>query len=285
MPSNEYPLWSKLLRKAREEKGMIQTEVAEMLGVEPPTYRNAETGRGGLLVVNRISRVHPEIASEIIDAYNAAKGKKAPIEIDEDVSADPLTRGVAEAGLTRFFPSRQYYRTLRDGRDSIGSYIAQTTNTVEMVSISLATGMELERVIDVFCEILQRPEETAVKVSLLDYKKPYLMKAIAPVIGSKPDSLALRIQDTITNLRDFSDEKLSNSARSRFEVWCHNVIPNASAIMLDADLPSGLIQLETKGYKMGMYKSFGFECAAGTEFYSNLRDSYRHLIVDGRRIL
>jgi hypothetical protein len=45
------------------------------------------------------------------------------------------------------------------------------------------------------------------------------------------------------------------------------------------------VQLETKGYKMGMEKSFGFEVGAGSEFFVDLRDSYRHLIRDGRRIM
>ena len=286
----ELPVYSRLLKQAREDAGLLQREVAELIGASEPTYCNAENGRGGPLVIDNIHRAFPELAAEIQEAWRDHKGSSDEgqlehVDVDDGEVRVELIHGVTEAGLTRFFPSRRYYRAFRDGRESISSYISQAEKSVEMVSISLATGMELERVFDTFCALLLRPEATTVRISLLDYEQEYLMHSIAPVVSSSPATLSLRISDTLTNLEEFANDKLPRSVRNRFEVWCHGVIPNASAIILDGDSERGVVQLETKGYKMGMDKSFGFECAAGTRFFSDLRDSYRHLIADGRRII
>lgn len=284
------PVYSQLIRRARREMGITSDVASQIVGVHPSTYINCENGRGSPAVIQNIDKLFPENAEEIREAWREFKGDEIPGQIDEVVLHEgsqldiELIQGVSAAGLTRFFPSRQYYKTLRNGNDSISAYIQTAQVSVEMVSISLATGMELEGVIDAFYAILTRRAETAVTVSLLDYELKYLMKAIAPVVGASPDTLRLRIEDTVRNLEAFADERLPRYARDRFRIKCHNVIPNASAIILDGDLEGGVIQLETKGYKMGMYKSFGFECAAPSEFFIDLRDSYRHLIADGRKI-
>lgn len=111
------------------------------------------------------------------------------------------------------------------------------------------------------------------------------MKAIAPVLGSSDSVLGGRIQDTLGALTRFRQERLPRQSRNRFELWAHRCIPNASAMILDGDSDHGLVQLETKGFQMGMDKSFGFEVAAPSDFFTDLRNSYRDLIADGRKIL
>lgn len=198
---------------------------------------------------------------------------------------DELLVGVTDARLTRFYPSRDYYKRLRGGRESISEYVQLAHSCVEMVSISLPTGTDMEGVVDTFEELIQRREPVTVRISLLDPEMPALTDAIAPVVGASPETLRGRIRDTLTALEELRTSRLSRARRPCLEVWCHSCVPNASAILLDADSDHGLVQLETKGYKTGMKKSFGFEVAAGSEFFVTLRDSYRHLIADGRRIL
>jgi hypothetical protein len=206
--------------------------------------------------------------------------------VDGLMVPEALVKGLVDAKVTRFYPSRRYYRLLRDGRGSISEYVSLSKRSVEMVSINLATGNEFEGLLDTFEELIDRPRApVSICISLLDPEKDYLMKAIAPVIGASPETLAGRIADVLRGLQDFAESRLARSRRKYLQVSCHNVLPNASAIILDGDADDGLVQLETKGYKTGMDRSFGFEVAAQSEFFKTLRDSYRHLIADGRRVV
>jgi transcriptional regulator with XRE-family HTH domain len=286
------PLYSQLLRAAREDLQLTSDEAADELKVGPSTYRNAESGRGGKLVMKNLDLAFSaDVAEEIRAAWSDHESADPPEQVDR-FSADDLLlpvellQGLAEARVTRFHPSRHYYSLLREGRSTISDYVAQATVSLEMVSINLATGMELERVIDTFESMLLRPKSTMrIVVSLLDPKQTYLMKSIAPVVRAQPKTLALRIQDTLQALDDFRRDRLPPRKAEQFEVYCHQVLPNSSAIIIDGDEEHGLLQLETKGYKMGMDKSYGFECQAPSEFFVNLRDSFRHLITDGRRVI
>jgi hypothetical protein len=154
-----------------------------------------------------------------------------------------------------------------------------------MVSINLATGNDMEMLIDTFEELILRRNPVKVRISLLDPDLEYLAQAIAPVINTTPDTLRSRVRDTVDSLEQLNSVRLPKSRKSYLEVWCHNCVPNGSAIILDGDSRSGLFQLETKGYRTGMQKSFGFEIAAGSDFFMTMRDSYRRLIADGRRVI
>lgn len=70
--------------------------------------------------------------------------------------------------------------------------------------------------------------------------------------------------------------------QKRFILKVHNTLPFGSAIILDGDLESGTIQIETKPYKVGIRKSFAFEiCNNNRSFYNTLKTSYYSLITDG----
>lgn len=231
---------------------------------------------------NEVAKAIQFLAEVLKDEHRPPVGddSEGPIELPQ-----PLLAGVVDAGLTRFYPSRGHYRLLRDGRESISDYISLATTCVEMVSLNLTTGNETENVVDTFEDLIQRRNPTKVIVSLLDPEIPALAEAIAPVVGSAAETMRGRVRDTLAALAEFRSARLGRTRRQYFEVWCHNCIPNASAIIIDGDSNKGYIQLETKGYKTGMKSSFGFEVGAGTEFFEMLRDSYRHLISDGRRIV
>jgi predicted acylesterase/phospholipase RssA len=77
-----------------------------------------------------------------------------------------LRRGLAEAGITKFMPSRKYYALFRDGRESISSYISLAQVSLTMVSINLATGMTLEKVIDTFSILVNRERPVKIVISL-----------------------------------------------------------------------------------------------------------------------
>jgi len=105
---------------------------------------------------------------------------------------------------------------------------------------------------------------------------------IEPILRRK--LLLFNAADTLKVLEALKNDRLAAAPRGCIEVWCHNCVPNASAIIIDGDSDEGLFQVETKGHRTGMNKSFGFEVGAGSELFRDLRDSYRQLIDDGRRV-
>lgn len=285
------PAHARMLREARERAGMTGKQVADIIGVSDSTYRNAERGLHGAIVFKNLDKAFPEIAAEALEAYYAYKQSSTPPQAEGVAEGASLllpielVQGLAEAHVTRFHPSRKYYSLLREGRASISQYSAQAEHTLEFVSITLATGMELERVIDTFEDLIVRKHPVTITVSLLDPDLDYLAKSISSVAGLSPASLAMRIQDTIAGLQEFRESRLKKGFRHFLRLWAHASLPNASAIVIDGDKESGLIQLETNGYKMAREDSFGFEVRHGSEFYRNLVSSYRHLVRDGRKIV
>jgi predicted acylesterase/phospholipase RssA len=196
---------------------------------------------------------------------------------------DVLLRGLRAGGVTRFIPSRQYYGIFREGRESITAYIQLATSTLSMVSINLATGVDMERIVDVFTVMIcRRPDPVRIRVSLLNPARADLMTAIAPVLAIQPDILTTRIGDAITSLADFARE-LPPRMQRYFSLSCHNALPAASAIMIDEASPTGLIQLESKPYGSAFTDSFAWEIGHGTDFYRSMTDSYSRLISDGDR--
>lgn len=222
----------------------------------------------------------PELARFVSERNDA--------EIVEPAPAPALPSGLAaaltDAGVTRFHPSRHHYFIGREGRDSISAYVSLARRSLTMVSINLATGMDLEDVIKTFRLLVHRDPPVKIVISLLDPTKSYLMQSIAGVLGRSPDQLAQRINETIDGLTTFAEE-LDAEHRHCFDLWCHASIPNASAILIDADSDRALIQLETKAYKASFLESFGFEAKGGSEFFETLRASYERLIRDGRRVV
>lgn len=284
------PDYSLALREARQATGLTGDELARRLLVSASAYRNAENGRGGPGVFNAdLQAVFPVDVAEQLralwDAADEATNGHARFDQTELLLPLPLIEGLAQARVTRFYPSRRYYSLLRDGRGSMREYVTTAVQSLEMVSIALATGVDLEGIVATFEQMLSRPQPPKITVSLLDPEIPALAEAIGPVVQSSPDVLRGRTRDAIDELRKMRDRRVARSRQSLFEVWCHNCVPNASAIILDGDADSGLVQLETKGYKTGMDASFGFEVGAPSEFFLTLRDSYRSLIADGRQVV
>lgn len=204
----------------------------------------------------------------------------------EKVAARSCVNGVAEAGLTAFCPSRDYYPRFREEAATIDRYVSTAQSSAVLVSINLMTGipfhdlcLALER------KLTARRGTFSVTVSLLDPDHADLMAAIAPVLSKDPADLSHTIRRSVQALAHFRS-RLSKRAQSRVDVRLHNAVPFGSAILLDHRLPNGKIQIETKPYKAGYQRSFAFEVmrteAGG--LYDVLAASYDALLSDGRSV-
>jgi DNA-binding XRE family transcriptional regulator len=281
--TNKKPDWAARLREARVDHFPNSGEAAEMLNLSASNYRACEAGKYSPLLLVKLAEVFPHEAEGILTSLREDGHLAAA---DERQLPEVLVTALVEANVTRFHPNRDYYRRERAGSGSISEYVALANQKVEMVSINLATGNDMEMLADTFEELISRRRNSVrVTVSLIDPENEYLSECIARVIRSSPKALRERINDTINALTELRETRLSRARRGYLEVWCHASLPNGSAIIIDGDSEDGRFQLETKGYQLGMHKSFGFEVMNGSEFFRDLRDSYRHLISDGRQIL
>lgn len=233
----------------------------------------------------------PAIADSQADHYCPAIKRllKSPAPLgDGQIGpiANPVAvQGLAAANVLRFIPARKYYGQFREGRASITEFIAQASEELVMVSVNLMTGDPFERILETYRQMLSSEEPaTKITLSLLDPAEQHLMAAIAGNLDLDPDDLAHSIEVLINKVAAFV-QRLKESERERFALHCHKTIPSASAIMLDPEREWGSIQLETRSYKARGLDAFGFEVGHGSELFRTLLQSYRELIVDGRRVL
>lgn len=108
-------------------------------------------------------------------------------------------------------------------------------------------GHDVEEIANAFEHAISGPNHVRVTISLLDPTRLALMESIAPVLGISATSLVERINDTIDSPRDVRENRLARTRRGNLQVWCHRVLPNASAIFLDGDhAGDGRVQLEPR---------------------------------------
>lgn len=196
--------------------------------------------------------------------------------------------GVTEAGITAFFPSRDYYALLRPDAPTIDRYISFAEHTLTMVSINLMTGLPFNDL----CAALKRKlgqvgEQFSATLSLLDPRRQDLMSVVAPVLNSDPTELAQAIRRTVRNLIRFK-RTLPTEVQARLDVRVHPALPFGSAILLDHKYPNGRIQIETKPYKVGLQKSLAFEVRKGfgsSGLFDVLVTAYETLLGEGQSVV
>lgn len=205
---------------------------------------------------------------------------------DRETLASSLSiPGVVEAGLTAFYPSRDYYNKFRSEAQTIDRYVSSATTTAVLVSINLMTGVPFHDLCMALEQKLRSKARFSVTISLLDPKRPELMAAISPVLSLTPQELSDFISRSFRELLQLRS-RLPMEKRTRFQLRAHGAIPFGSAIMLDHRQPKGRIQIETKPYKSGLQKSLAFEVVrreAGG-LYDVLASSYENLVEEGKLI-
>lgn len=188
---------------------------------------------------------------------------------------------ISVAGLSAFYPSRDYYAKYRDVAN-IDQYVSTATRSVVMVSINLMTGIPIAGVCGaLITKLTTNPKFTAV-VSLLNPELPHLMASLAPVLSQTPAELAHSIRQSLNKLND-AKIQLRPKDCSRFSIRVHDTIPMGSAILLDHKEPFGRIQIESKVYKAPPRMSFAFEVVrtGNGGFYETLAKGYDDLVADG----
>jgi hypothetical protein len=191
---------------------------------------------------------------------------------------------VAAAGLTAFYPSREYYNIFRPV-SSIDAYVSTANTSIVMVSINLMTGIPFHELCNALKIKLNSSNRFNVLISLLDFRKSFLMQTMAPALDLRPTSLANNIVESLDKLWRMKSGLLKTT-QERFSIRVHQSIPFGSAIMLDHATSKGRIQIETKVPRVALRKSFAFEVgpSGASGFYNMLVSGYLSLIEEGQEI-
>jgi len=199
-----------------------------------------------------------------------------------------MPAGVFEAGITAFYPSRDYYAVFRRDALTIDRYISTAEHSLVMVSINLMTGLPFNDL----CACLQRKlggptEKFSATLSLLDPGRRDLMSVTAPILNKDAHELADSIRRSLRDLLHFK-QTLDGEARSRLDIRLHPALPFGSAILLDHAHPNGRIQIETKPYKVGVQRSIAFEVTRRSDsniLFDVLSTAYGMLLDDGHSVV
>jgi len=205
----------------------------------------------------------------------------------ETAMAATVPPGVAEAGITAFYPCRDFYSILRRDAATIDRYVSTAEHTVIMVSINLMTGLPFHDLCDCLKSKLGGSESAfTATISLLDPRRPELMGVVAPALNREPADLEESIRRSMRNLVQLK-QALPVKVQSRLDVRVHPALPFGSAILLDHAYPNGRIQIETKPYKVGLQRSFAFEVARSPKsgvLFDTLATAYEKLVADGHPV-
>lgn len=216
--------------------------------------------------------------------------KQVPHSLNADSSANEPARPdrlrgrfnelISAAGLSAFYPSRDYY-AYRDVAN-IDQYVSTATRSVVMVSINLMTGIPIAGVCEGLITKLKANPKFTAAVSLLNPELPHLMASLAPVLSTTATGLAHSIRESLHRLNQAKNQ-LRPKDRGRFSIRVHDTIPMGSAILLDHKESFGRIQIESKVYKAPPRKSFAFEVVrtGSAGFYETLAKGYDDLVDDG----
>jgi hypothetical protein len=247
------------------QRDIALDDVESALSVLPALAEQAAHGLAG-----RIGQLFPLQSAEV--------GHQTPPSLVNDL--------IPAAGLTAFYPSRDYYSIHRKAASSIDRYVSTAQKSLMMVSISLTTGVTMDGVLETFRQKLEGEQsEFTIIVSLLNPFKQHLMRALAPTLSLEPHELAKSIKEALRRLVKLK-ASIPDHAQRRFSIRVHDTIPLGSAILIDHHELTGRIQIETKVYRAPFRQSFAFEVAptGSSGFYSVLAKGYEDLAADGHEV-
>ena len=234
----------------------------------------------------------PKVKKKVKTRSSHVSSKNQPQQRHEIAGDDRARQGtvasvmdmVNAAGLTAFYPSREYYHVYR-ATHSIDEYVSTAQSSIVMVSVNLMTGVPFDGLCEALKHKLEDGSRFTVLISLLDFRKPWLMQAMGPALDMKPNALANDIFESLEKLWKMKTE-LPTATGKRFSIRLHHSIPLGSAILLDHANSSGRIQIETKVYKVSLRKSFAFEVgpSGASGFYNTLVSGYLNLIAEGQEV-
>lgn len=202
-------------------------------------------------------------------------------KITKKVIPEDVIEQIYAIGLSAFYSSRDDYSKYREHASSIDKYISRATESICMVSITLATGIPVDDICRVLEIKLTQNENFRITISLLNPYNDQLYKTIMPLFKQTEKTLQENTISAIKTLVNFRNS-LKVDEQERFIIKVHQTLPFGSAIILDGDTENGIIQIETKPYDVGMRKSFAFEIQNNNGiFFETLKHSYYKLIEDG----
>lgn len=268
-------------------QGLIK--IANLVQVNPPlaTHISLSDHKSAKEILPALA------ASEFTRAWRSKRELFEPKERYRNTalgSAGDLEEMIKISGLSKIMPSRKYYKLFREGSGDIETYLSEARHSIEMVSISLSTGLGFEKITRVFERKLKDVSDFTIVVSLLDPDYPHLMETVTSSVSQEhylKTSLQFsnEIKRGIETLRAVRNS-WPHDLRKRFDIRTHRALPQGSAIILDRGHDRSVIQIETKPYKAPLVDSYAIEVrpAGPDSLYFTFLNAYGALLEDGTSV-
>jgi len=185
-----------------------------------------------------------------------------------------LAQVMRSAGITKFHRSRDDYgRTLR-------TYLSRAQQSIGIVSISLWQTHAEGDLIALFRQRLAENEDFKIAISLLAPRSDAVESASA-ALNVPAGELRREIGEMLAMLVRFKSS-LHPDQQRRLQVSIHEALPMGSAILLDTQPNSGIIQIETKLHGAPRGESFGFAIVGPAPFYQRHFRAWTALLEGSR---
>lgn len=185
-----------------------------------------------------------------------------------------LGKKIYNSGVNRFLFSRHEYP------ERLDAYLNRAQRSIKIISISFKLTSDECQLAELFRRKLAAKPTFDICISLLRPASE-ASRITAASLGMRPKVLDKEISDMLNELKTLRNG-LSISDRDRLKILTHDSMPMGSAIMLDADHPQGVIQVETKLYKSARSESFSFEIRAGTSFFEHHLECWNRIIAESQ---
>jgi hypothetical protein len=205
------------------------------------------------------------------DLISAAIQKQAPRllrVIRTPLRSLRLGTRLSSAGITEYWTSEQQLP------GPLLDYLGRADRSIEIIAFSLRTA-DMRGLRPTLERLLVNSDDFSLTIGLVR-PDTAAFNVVAATWNVSPDSLRSDIEHVLDHLRELY-EALSRSAQDRFRVVLHES-PLASAILIDADRPSGRIHVDFKLFDAPREARFGYDVVAGTELYKQNLKSFRAVL-------
>lgn len=162
-------------------------------------------------------------------------------------------RRMVKAGVSNFYVGRDEWLRFRRP-PKLGDYLRRAKSSVRIACYWLAQG-SLEGVQRVYAELAERG--VLVEVVMIDPRGP-LPQVLAKDVETSADDIRRNVETALRGL-EVLRASLSEPARQRLRIGVSSTLPQAAVILIDAGLPSSVLQLEFRPYRAPRIGSFSLE--------------------------
>lgn len=226
----------------------------------------------------------PAIAENLYKKYKeqliSFLGTEGRVSYEHKNSEFITQAAVLRSGLADFVPSRDSFSETDKAR-TLKEYLEEANESIRIIGISLNDALNYHDLENTLIKLKKNNKNLKIKLSLLDFTKPELLKVTAEMLQNKtPDLLEKEIKSTASTLfYAFRSDK-------SVEVVMHSTMSFGTTIVIDEESPTGSMIIEAKPFKAASTTSFSYKLlkCGESELFENILKGLIEMDKDSTKI-